>query len=38
MGIEPIEVSRAISDFGCQNVGNTDVHAIGVELKPCPRQ
>ena len=21
-----------------ENVGNTDVHAIGVELKPCPRQ
>jgi quercetin dioxygenase-like cupin family protein len=29
---------RGPTTHAYENVGNTDVHAIGVELKPCPRQ
>jgi len=29
---------RGPTTHAVENVGNTDVRAIGVELKPCPRQ
>jgi beta-alanine degradation protein BauB len=29
---------RGLTTHAYENVGNTDVHAIGVELKPCARQ